>query len=219
MRTSAVRRTIRAVLALVLAAGVVCQFVQTTDPKPALSYFTVDGAILTAVLSSLSVALLGTPREVRIRMLWATASTGVVFSGLVYATVIAPSTPTGTWFQPWDDAWVRASTVLLHAVAPVLVLGDRLLEPHRDPRPWRTAAIGVLWPSTYLVVLLATWTVGGPAVPYDFLLADTVPGGWPTVVAAGAGTAVVFFLVGRALLALSARSPLSQDPIWPPASS
>lgn len=60
----------------------------------------------------------------------------MLVSAVVFATVIAPRTVAGGWFQPSDNRWVRTATVLMHAVIPVLGLVDDWLHP-AEPAPGR----------------------------------------------------------------------------------
>ena len=189
------RPAVRALAAFVLAMGVVCQFVQHTDPYPAAGYFTVWSAGL-ALMLLVGGGLRGTRPRTRLDDI---ATTGVVFSGLVYATVIAPSRPGGAWVLASDDTWASISTVLLHGVAPVLVLANHLLSGRVVKHPWREALISCAWPALYLVVITLVHALGGSAVPYEFLDPSKTPR--LTVVAAVAGLALVFALLGRLLSA------------------
>ena len=157
----------------VLLVGVVCQFLQNTDPVFPLLYFTVDSALLAA--STIVLALMK-PESVLVARIRGAATLGVVVSGLVYATVIAPNTATGTWFQPWDDGWVRTSTVLLHGVGPVLVLVYFLLTPY-PPDSLRTSLKSWLgWPATYIAGAGTLAATGIAATPYAFLDPETMGG-------------------------------------------
>lgn len=83
---------------------------------------------------------------------------GVIFSAVIFAALIAPASPTGTWFQPWDDLWVRVATALFHAVAPVLIATDFVLRPPALSLPqWIAAACSL--PLTYLAFLAVAASV------------------------------------------------------------
>ncbi|MCO7274074.1 MULTISPECIES: Pr6Pr family membrane protein [Cellulosimicrobium] len=195
------RAWLRGVTVAVLVVGVVCQLVQGTDPAPALTYYTVDSAILLAATLIVASARPG----------WAwvdgargAATSGVVLSGLVFATVIAPATPTGTWIQPHDDAWVRVANVLLHGVGPVLATADYLVRPQRGRRgTFGTALRWCLWPLVYFAVVLPLDLAGQAHVPYPFL--DVHEAGWTAVLGAVAGLFVVVLGLGAALVALHRR--------------
>lgn len=148
-----------------LATGVICQFVQRTDPRFPLVYYTVDSAILaTAVLLALQSPWTATAARIH-----GAAVTGVVFSALIYATVIAPTSPTGGWFAPHDDPWVRAATVLLHGIAPLLVVADYLGVQPPSSSTLKAAISSLWWPISYLTVMsLLAWS-GLVQMPYPFL--------------------------------------------------
>jgi hypothetical protein len=176
------------------AVAVVCQFVQSTDPRFSLLYFTVDSAIVAGAAAMLTLSRWDSPWCWRIRL---AAVVGVVVSAVVYAAVIAPGTQTGTWIQPHDDTPVRIATVLMHGVAPVLVTVDYLM---RRPRQ----GIGVVvswcypWPLTYLAGLVLLAVVVGPdIIPYPFLQPAAM--GWPTVGAALLALIALVALIGVAL--------------------
>jgi hypothetical protein len=157
-------KRLRPLAVIVLATGVTCQFIQRTDQRFPLVYYTVDSAILaTAVLLALQ-----SPWAEMAARIHNAAVTGVVFSALIYATVIAPTSPSGGWFAPLDDPWVRAATVLLHGIAPVLLVADYLGSP--PPSSTLKAAISCLWwPISYLIVMsLLAWG-GLVQMPYRFL--------------------------------------------------
>lgn len=176
------------------AVAVLSQFVQNTDPRSPLVYFTV----LSGVLAGLVAAVETTTRH---RGDWldgarVTAAIGVVVSAIIFAALIAPSTPTGTWFQPWDDGWVRTATVLFHAVAPALVIADLVLRrPLLSPMRWLLAAYS--WPLTYLVSIAWTATAFGVKLPYPFLSPSQM--GWGTVSIAIASLATLVGVVAVAL--------------------
>lgn len=190
-------RFVAAGAALVLLVGVVCQFIQHTDPTFPLLYFTIDSAILAGITFGLSALSTNDDWLASVR---GTATVGVVVSGLIFATVIAPNTPTGTWIQPHDDYWVRTATILIHGVAPFLVMTAFLLLPGpRRPmgvelRAW------TWWPVTYLIVVTAVCTLGQIPMPYVFLRPSTV--GWPVVVGAVIVLTAIITAIGAGILAL-----------------
>lgn len=187
---------LRSLATLALAVGVTCQFVQRTDPTPTLSYFTVDSAVLAAVV--LAWRLVRGPRSGmlgdRIRC---AAVVGVVLSSLVYVAVIAPSSPSGTWFGAHDDVWTRAATILLHAVAPVLVVADFLVSPYAPAATLREAALLALWPLAYLAVVAVLAWSGAATMPYRFLSPSQF--GAAAVAAAIAVLCAITVLLGVAL--------------------
>lgn len=184
--------------AAVLVAGVVCQFVQRTDPVFPLWYFTVDSAILAAVASAWT---LGDADGRAITSLRGLSTVAVVLSGAVYATVIAPMSATGTWFQPWDDLWVRAAIVLMHAVAPVLAVAQFLTRRAPKGNPSTVAGTWCLWPVLYVTLMLAIAGATSARIPYAFLDPAQMGGVLPALGSAAA-VGILFFLLGRGALAL-----------------
>lgn len=199
---------LRAVTALTLAAGVTCQFVQRTDPTPPLLYFTVDSALLAlvALLAPRRRPAAGAGRGVWAHRVRAAAVVGVLLSALVYVLVIVPGSPSGSWFAPHDDVWVRVATVLLHGVAPVLVLVEFLAGTSPGAGTLSEAALLVWWPAAYLAVVATLAWSGAAAVPYVFLRPSEFGAGataavvavlCATVVALGAALSAVHRLVAR----------------------
>lgn len=125
-----------------------------------------------------------------------TTTIGVVVSAIIFSALIAPSTPTGTWFQPWDDVWVRTATVLFHGVAPALVIADLVLRrPPLSPMRWLLAAYS--WPLTYLASIALATKAFGVKLPYPFLSPSQM--GWGTVSIAITSLAALVGVVAVAL--------------------
>lgn len=183
--------------------GMVCQFNQGTDPRFPLLYFSVDSAVLAVVAAVLTLKGCDSVWSRRLRL---AAAVGVLMSAVVFAAVIAPATPTGTWFQPHDDIPVRTATLLIHGVAPVLVTVDYLLRP--TPLPPRASTLwAYAWPLAYLAGLGALAGVLGPeVVPYLFMRPSLT--GWPTVLAAFVALFVLVGVLGWVLGVLGRRSAI-----------
>jgi hypothetical protein len=196
------RTSIRIVTAIGLTIGVVCQFIQHTDPVFPFAYFTVDSATLAALIAT--TGLRGRSEPPGIAFTRGAAATGVILSGIVYAAVIAPASPTGGWFQPSDDYWVRTATVLMHGAGPLLVTADFLAHPYPFKPSWRTAAKWSGWPVGYLAVMLTLQGAGVTEIPYRFLQ-PAATGGDPGVLAVTLGIAAMFIVLGRALQELRSR--------------
>lgn len=190
--------SLAALILVTQVVGVVCQFVQRTDPRFPLLYFTVDSAVLSAIAAALALGGWDGPWFTRLRV---AATVGVVVSAIVFATVIAPATETGTWFQPHDDLPVRTATLLMHGVAPVLVTVDYLL---RDIRLSVRATVlwSYPWPLGYLAGMgLLAWLFGSDVMPYPFLRPSV--SGDVTVVGAYLALIAAVGLVGLVIGVLS----------------
>ena len=176
------------------AVAVLSQFVQNTDPRSPLVYFTVLSGVLAGLVAVVETAT-------RHRGAWldgarVTTTIGVVVSAIIFSALIAPSTPTGTWFQPWDDVWVRTATVLFHGVAPALVIADLVLRrPPLSPMRWLLAAYS--WPLTYLASIALAIKAFGVKLPYPFLSPSQM--GWGTVSIAITSLAALVGVVAVAL--------------------
>ena len=191
------RRFLRAAGSATLTAGVVCQFVQHTDPTPPLAYFTVWSAIFGALVLALAAfSAPSLPAAIR-----GAATVGCVVSGLIFAAVITPATPTGTWTQPGDDGWVRTANVMLHGIGPVLIAAEFAITPIRVTRPWCQAGLGCIWPAVYIVAAFSLQAADVTPVPYPFLNPSRSA---PEMVAvAVVGLVGVFLVTGRILVAVN----------------
>lgn len=192
-------RLVTAVLLVNQVCAVLCQFLQHTDPRFPLWYFTVDSAILAGLGAAADLAV---PRARWVPALRHTAAVGVVVSAVIFAAVIAPASPSGTWFQGHDDLAVRVATVLFHAMAPLLVIACYLLRP-TGLRGRAAARQAFPWPLAYAVGLCIMVAIRGPGViPYPFLAPGQV--GWGIV---GLAVGVLVGLVAATGAALGALNP------------
>ena len=190
------RGQLRAAAATSLGAGVICQFLQRTDPTPPLTYFTVWSAVLATLVLSAGAA---TRHLRRLAYLRGAATVGTLVSALVFALAIAPATPTGTWFQPHDDMAVRLANVLLHGVGPALAAICFLYQPLDATRPWTQALSWCWWPVGYLLTMYSLQAAGVARVPYPFL--DPGRSSGAAIAAAILGLSGLCLVLGRALLA------------------
>lgn len=187
-----------AVLLVNQVCAVVCQFMQHTDPRFPLWYFTVDSAILAGLGAAADLAM---PHARWVPALRHTAAVGVVVSAVIFAAVIAPTSPSGTWFQGHDDLPVRVATVLFHAVAPALVIGCHSLRP-TGLRGRAAVGYAFLWPLAYLVGLCIMVAARGPGViPYPFLAPGQV--GWGIVALAVGALSALIAATGAGLSAMN----------------
>lgn len=180
------------------AGAVIFQFAQGTDSRFPLLYFSVDSAALAALVALL--ALLGWQDvwSARARL---TSGVGVLVSAIVFATVIVPASQTGTWFQPHDDLWAWAATVLMHGVAPALVTLDFLIR--NSAHSIRSSLLwSYVWPLIYSGVLIVLALIfGSNVIPYPFLRPASM--GWPMVAVAVVALAVLVGVLGVILGVLS----------------
>lgn len=174
-RVNHVRRSLSIAIVVVEVIATLSQFIQHTDPRFPLVYFTVWSGVFAGFVAAFEVVRCSHRGLPYCRI---GAAVSVTLSALIFIAIIAPATPTGTWFQPWDDAWVRVATVLFHGLAPLLVIARLILGPCPDSiRGWLAAAYG--WPVLYLVLIsLATVTLR-LRIPYPFL--SPIQMGWGTV--------------------------------------
>lgn len=180
------------------AIGVFCQFLQHTDRTFPLLYFTIDSAIFAGVVA---VVALIRPARLLLPQLRMASAVGVLLSSLIFTSVIAPASSTGTWVQPYDDYWVRTATVLLHGVAPVLVIIDLVVNyAGRAATAASIIAWSYLWPMAYLVCLIALVSTGVATIPYPFL--NPAQMGWRTVLGSLAGLCALILTIAWILLAV-----------------
>ncbi|EHB48693.1 hypothetical protein MycrhDRAFT_5534 [Mycolicibacterium rhodesiae JS60] len=195
MAPLAIRRDsgVTAAVLVTETVAVTCQFVQHTDPRFPLLYFTVDSAVLAAVTAAITLTR---PQFRYLPALRVTSAVAVVVSALIFATVIAPATPTGTWIQPHDDNWVATATILMHGVAPLLV---SIALPSL-PLPMYLR-YGYLWPVVYLAALVVVATLGSVPMPYPFLAPSQI--GCPGAIASAVALAAIIAAVSCALYGLN----------------
>lgn len=187
---------VRVATLVTLTSAVMLQFLQHTDPTFPLLYFTVDSAALMVWVLAIGLTR---PRSSTVDVARGAATVGVVLSGLIYATVIAPNSATGTWFAPWDDMAVRTSTVLMHGIGPFLAVADFLTHDYPSASKRKTIAWWCAWPLAYVVTITGLAAVGVGHVPYTFLSPQT-GGGARGVAAAMAVLTAIVALISYTLL-------------------
>ena len=194
--------TVRLAAVAAFAWGVLCQFVQGTDPTFPLLYFTVCSAVLAVVVLGLAALR---PETVVLDWWRGAVTVAVVLSGLIFATVLAPVNNGGPWFAPHDDVWIRTANVLLHGVGPVLAVADFFLHPLRTRAgTWRLALSWCLWPATWALVALPLDVAGVAETPYLFLQVRDA-GDVPAVLGAVIALFVLVSALGSGLMAVRRR--------------
>lgn len=158
--------------------AVLCQFLQRTDPRFPLVYFTVWSGILAGMVAASQLV----SREYRFQPIAkSAAAVGVVVSAVIFALVITPATYTGTWFQPWDDIYVRIANTVFHGLAPAFVFLDFVLTPPNGRFRYCLAA-ACCWSLIYLVFVATAAVVFHVEVPYKFMDPDVMA--WNTILLA-----------------------------------
>ncbi|WP_170304537.1 Pr6Pr family membrane protein [Microlunatus speluncae] len=156
------------------------------------SYFTIQSNILVLVVSIL-LAL----RPGRDGAFWRTvrldALLGIVITGIVYATILAP--------LAHFEGTALLATVLLHYVSPWLFLACWLLVGPRPRIGWITVAAAFAWPAAWIAYTLIHGAISG-WYPYPFLNVTQL--GFPIalrniviILLAAAVIAVIFRLLDR----------------------
>lgn len=177
------------------AIAVICQFIQHTDRTFPLAYFTVDSAVFAAIVA---VVALVSPQCAKLPSLRSASAVAVLLSALIFATLIAPASNSGTWIQPYDDYWVRTATILFHFVGPVLVAVDFVVHDVGDVRILRSLSEAYIWPLAYLTGLYSLSILFAIQVPYPFL--DPGQLGWWTVFGSVGALALLISVLALAQL-------------------
>lgn len=118
--------------------------------------------------------------------------TGIVYNALLRGVQLYP----GTEPIPWSNE-------TLHLVAPLFLLVDLFVGPHRRALPWKTVGIIAIFPIVWVVYTL----IRGPLVinpstgdhwwyPYPFLNPHNFDNGYGTVVLYIIGIAVAIIAIG-----------------------
>lgn len=149
------------------------------------SFFTIDSNIIVLVVCVL--ALIRLDRDGRVwRVVYLDALLGIVITGIVFATVLAPIVHlTGA---------AEVATICFHYISPLLFpIGWLLLGPRRRFAWWVVLA-AFIWPAVWLTYTFVRGAFVG-WYPYPFLDVTTL-GFWPALANA------LLVLVGAAVLAL-----------------
>lgn len=160
----------RLIWAGVTSAAIIATLVEvasrsTINPFNFFGYFTIQSNSLTI----LTGALAGTIGLIRpgllpprwLILLRSLTTTCMVIVGLVYAILLAPLGLEGGVPVPWAN-WVT------HLAGPILVLADWVFAGDREPLPWRSAFLQLVYPIAWTVVVLIRGATDG-WVPYPFL--------------------------------------------------
>ena len=195
-----VPQALQVLIVVVLTTGVICQSIQRTDPTPVLMYFTMDSAVLATLIVAAGLAWRKMTDQTWYARIKLMATTGVVFSGLIYAAVIAPVVSPGGWSNPGDDLPVRVATVLVHGIAPFLITAEYLLSRGPD-LSLRQVGWALLWPLAFLLVTTAVLLMTEIRTPYAFLDLAAMGGPLPVVGVIFGMSAIILVIAGTLVIA------------------
>lgn len=159
----------RTLWAAVTLVAIIATYVETASRGPVnpfnfFGYFTIQSnSILTIVAAIAGIAgfMRSGPQARWIVALRSLATVCMVIVGVVYATLLAPLGLEGGAPVPWAN-WV------MHYGGPILVAIDWAFARDREPLPWRVALLQLIYPITWVVVVLVRGATDG-WVPYPFL--------------------------------------------------
>ncbi len=130
----------------------------------------------------------------------ASVTTYMIITGIVYNTLLRNiELPQGSAPIPWSNE-------VLHLIAPLFLLADLFVGPHRRMLSWRAIRAIIVFPIAWVVYTM----VRGPFVinpvtgdpfwyPYPFLNPNN-PGGWPSVLVYIVGIAVAIIIVAAVVV-------------------
>ena len=158
----------RGAVGVALLAAVVATFVDAASRGPVnpfdfFGYFTIQSNVL-AIATLLLAAGLGLSRRTPgpiLRTFRTVATVDMIITGIVYATLLAPLGAAGGAPVPWANQ-------AMHVVGPLFVALDWFVVGGREALTWRRAAIVLIHPLVWIVVVLARGATDG-WVPYPFL--------------------------------------------------
>lgn len=123
------------------------------------SYFTIQSNIF--VLGTSIALLVSIRRDGRVwRVLRLDAMLGIIITGLVYETILAPLVH--------PEGWALAATIGFHYISPWATLIGWLIFGPRPRMSWGAAAAAFLWPIAWLVYTFVHGAVTS-WYPYPFL--------------------------------------------------
>ena len=164
--TLASARTIWAVITLV---AIIATWAETATRGPVnpfnfFGYFTLQSnslLVIVAAIAGIAGFMRPGPQSRWIVVLRSLTTVCMVIVGIVYATLLAPLGAEGGAPVPWAN-WV------MHIAGPILVAIDWIFARDREPLSWRIAMMQLIYPITWVTVVLARGATDG-WVPYPFL--------------------------------------------------
>jgi hypothetical protein len=128
------------------------------------SFFTIQSNLF--VLGTSIALALNVFRDGRVwRILRLDALLGIIITGLVYETILAPL------LHP--EGWALAATIGFHYISPWATLIGWLIFGPRPRMTWSTTALAVIWPLGWIVYTFIHGAVTG-WYPYPFLDVTTI---------------------------------------------
>jgi hypothetical protein len=128
------------------------------------SFFTIQSNIF--VLGTSLALALNIFRDGRVwRVLRFDALLGIIITGLVYETILAPLVH--------PQGWALAATIGFHYISPWATLIGWLIFGPRPRISWVTTALGFIWPVLWLVYTFVHGAITG-WYPYPFLDVTTI---------------------------------------------
>ncbi|MEF2977340.1 Pr6Pr family membrane protein [Subtercola sp. YIM 133946] len=171
------------------------------------SFFTIQSNLF--VLGTSIVLALRPARDGRVwRVLRLDALLGIIITGLVYETVLAPLVHL--------TGWAFVATICFHYISPWATLIGWLLFGPRPRIPWSTTAWAFVWPVLWLVYTFAHGAVSG-WYPYPFLDVTTI--GLGDSLRNSAVILVIGIVITVLLTVADHRLPATPRPAPPPQAS
>ena len=170
------------------------------------SYFTIQSNLF--VLGTSIALAVSIRRDGRLwRVLRFDAILGIIITGLVYETILAPLVhPTG---------WALAATIGFHYISPWATLIGWFIFGPRPRMSWRVMLFTLIWPLAWLVYTFVRGALTG-WYPYPFLdvnligFADSVRN-CAVILAIAVAIAVVFTVLDKRLPALVSDRRIARD--------
>jgi hypothetical protein len=159
------------------------------------SYFTIQSNLF--VLGTSIVLLLNVHKDGRVwRVLRMDAMLGIIITGLVYETILAPLVhPTG---------WALAATIGFHYISPWATLIGWFVFGPRPRMGWVTTAFAFIWPLAWLVY---TFVMGALTNWYPYPFLDVTLIGFADSVRNCAVVLVIAMAIAAVLTLLDKRLP------------
>ena len=159
------------------------------------SYFTIQSNIF--VLGTSIALMLNVYRDGPVwRVLRLDALLGIITTGLVYDTILAP--------LQHLTGWALVATIGFHYIAPWATLLGWLIFGPRPRMSWRTFAFAFIWPATWVVYTFVHGAISS-WYPYPFLDVTTI--GYPDALRNSGGVLVFAVILAAILTVIDRRLP------------